>query len=182
MPRDAAVEFLEEFCDLAWSQTKKNDRITISNAHMHDAVNHTYSGTLLHDGIEYGFIIDNGNWNGTVVREWGPADDVGTYEPPKPTLYTFVPTHGTMKEDAPFMFAVYLSWRKTKWFQDKEHGYNYDKHFAPGGKTESYYRDWAANKGMKIVTQEEADEIINRPKRDLVPMRELVEAMEQPPI
>jgi len=33
--------------------------------------------------------------------------------------------------------------------------YHYDRHFAPGGKTESHYREWAASKGMKIEMVEE---------------------------
>jgi hypothetical protein len=36
------------------------------------------------------------------------------------------------------------------WFKDKEMGYNYDSHFAPGGKTEAYYRDWADSLGLII--------------------------------
>ena len=175
---DAAVEFLEELCDMEWNHEKKSKRISIYDTYRHDMTNYTHSGTFTYEGVEYGFVIDNGNWNGTVVREWGLADDVGIYDPPKPTFYTFVPVNGTLREDSPGMFTVYLDWRKKAWFQDKERGYNYDRHFAPGSKTESYYRDWAATKGMKIVTQEEADTIINRPKRDLIPMEELMATWE----
>lgn len=175
---DVAVSFLEELCDLEWSSDRKSDRITISDSYRHDTCNYTHSGTVTIDGIEYGFVIDNGNWNGTVVREWGLAEDVGIYEPPKPTIYTFVPTNDTLKEDRPGLWGVYLAWRKEAWFQDKERGYNYDRHFAPGGKTETYYRDWASKKGLKIATQGEAEEIINRPKRDLLPMEAVVGALQ----
>ena len=174
---DTAVAFLEELCDMAWSSDKKSERIRISSSHTHDACNHTYSGTFLHEGVEYGFVIDNGNWNGTVVREWGPADDIGTYEAPRPTIYTFIPINGALKEDSAAMWGVYLAWRKTEWFRKMEHDYNYDRHFAPGGKTESHYREMAAKRGMKIASQEVADEIINRPKRNLIPAAEIAAAL-----
>lgn len=172
----AAVAFLEELCDLEWSGKTRTDRITISDSHRHDACNYTHSGTVVIDGTEYGFVIDNGNWNGTVVREWGLAEDVGIYQPPKPAIYTFVPANDTLKEDALGLWLIYLSWHKEDWFQDKVRGYNYDRHFAPGGKTENYYRDWASKKGMKIVTQEEADLIIKRPKRDLLAIKTIAKA------
>lgn len=170
---DVANSFLERLCDMEWNGCEAVDGISISSTHRHDAINCTHSGTFTHGGTEYGFVIDNGNWAGTVVREWGMADDVGLYEPPKPTIWTFVPQNGTLKEDRPAMWGVYLEWRKSKWFKEKERGYNYDKHFAPGGKTESYYRDWAATKGLKIETQDHADRIIARPKRDLIPLADI---------
>lgn len=174
---DVAAVFLETLCDLGWNSERDSDGIHISSSYQHDAANYTYSGIFTHEGVEYGFIIDNGNENGTVVREWGFAADVGEYKPPKPTIYTFVPNNDMLKEDQPGLWGVYLEWRKAAWFQEKERGYNYDRHFAPGGKTESHYRDWAASKGMKIVSRETAQEIVDRPKRDLVPVAEIAAAL-----
>lgn len=168
-----AAEFLEELCNMEWSRDTKSPRIRISSSHQHNACNYTHSGTVTIDGVEYGFIIDNGDWNGTVVREWGLADDVGSYEPPRPTIYTFVPTDDALKDDKPGLWLVYLHWREQPWFQEKERGYNYDRHFAPGGKTETYYHEWAASKGMKIASSEAAQEIIDRPKRDLIPVEDV---------
>ena len=173
---DIADGFLQELCDMEWNRDKKSPRIQISSTHQHDACNYTHSGTVTIDGAEYGFVIDNGNWNGTVVREWGAADDITAYEPPAPTVYTFVPIDDAMKDDRPAMWGVYLAWRKEGWFRDKERGYNYDRHFAPGGKTETYYQTWARGRGMKIVPQETADEIIKRPRRNLIPLAEITAA------
>jgi hypothetical protein len=50
----------------------------------------------------------------------------------------------------PQMFQVYLMWRKQPWFIEKERGYNYDRHFQPGGMVEDHYREWAATRGMKV--------------------------------
>lgn len=173
---DAVVEdFQSELADMTWKQKTKSDRITIGNIHQHNACNHTYSGTFTHEEIEYGFIIEIGDWNGSVVREFGLAENVGMYQAPEPTIYTFVPKSETLKEDSPGMWNVYLEWRKEKWFKEKAQSYNYDKHFAPGGKTEKYYCDWATSKGLRIATTEDADEIVNRPARDLMPLTDIAD-------
>lgn len=144
-------DFLERLADMSWNgkRTSSDGTIRISDVYQHNAANHTYSGTLLHAGEEFGFIIESGDRNGTLVVDFGPADDVGTFQQPKPELYTFVPTNDRLKEERPAMYAVYLAWTKEEWFKEKVRGYNYDRHFAPGSKTETYYREWAAKKGLK---------------------------------
>lgn len=140
-------EALERICDAHWNSG--GEGVKFRDIHQHNACNHTLSGTIEIDGTEYGFIIQNGDWNGTVVDKWGLADDVGTYKPEPPTLFTFVPMDDTLRTSKPHMWQVYLAWRKEKWFQDKERAYNYDRHFQPGGAIENHYREWAAKKGMK---------------------------------
>lgn len=142
-------EILTRICEAHWNGCK-GEGIHFSDVYQHDAINHTLSGTIEADGVSYGFIIRNGNWNGTEVLEWGLEDDVGSYqhpEPPEPI--TFVPNDPHLFARSPEMFKVYGMWRKEKWFTEKVGGYNYDRHFAPGGKTETYYREWAAKRGMK---------------------------------
>ena len=146
---EPSEESLTRICEAHWY--KSGSGVKFIDIHQHDACNHTLSGTIDVGGVEYGFIIDNGNWAGTVVRAWGDPEDVGVYDPgPPPEMATFVPVDDSLSETSPGLFNVYLAWRKESWFVEKERGYNYDRHFAPGGKTESYYRDWAAKKGMKI--------------------------------
>lgn len=105
-----------------------------------------YSGTIDVNGESFGFIIESGDQNGTVVREWGPADDVGTFEPPKPVWYTFVPRSILSEE----MQKIYDDWIKQPWFVEKVGKLNYDLHFAPGAATNKHYGDWAAKRGLKI--------------------------------
>jgi hypothetical protein len=145
------LDFMERLADLSWSgdRVSADGSIRITDCYQHNAANHTYSGTLSHAGEEFGFIIEQGDRNGTLVRDFGPADDVGTFDPPEPELYTFVPADDELKTKRPEMYAVYLAWTKEEWFKEKVRGYNYDRHFAPGGKTETYYREWAAKKGLK---------------------------------
>jgi hypothetical protein len=137
---------LERICDAHWNGGK-GEGIRFLDIYQHNACNHTLSGTIDIDGVEYGFIIDNGNNNGTDVREWGLADDIGTYTPPEPgEPVTFVPVNLL----SPALLKVYHLWRKESWFKEKESGLRYDQHFAPGGATNKYYSEWAAKKGMRI--------------------------------
>lgn len=149
-------ETLSRICEAHYARKTDGEKrfgVKFSDVHRHDAVNYTLSGTVEINGVEHGFIIDDGNWNGTVVRSWGDPEDVGIYDPgPPPEMRTFIPADDSMFFDRPGMFSVYLHWRKQNWFKDKERGYNYDRHFAPGESTEKHYREWAANKGMKVAT------------------------------
>ena len=148
----AAVEVMERIADAMWNREGKG--IHFSDIHQINACNHVASGCIEHEGESFGFIIESGDRNGTVIHDWGPEDDVGVYQPEPPTQYTFVPTDSFLKERRPEMYKVYLYWREQEWFKEKERGYNYDRHFAPGCATEKYYRDWAATKGMQIAPKE----------------------------
>ncbi len=149
-PTDA---MLETICDMAWNHDKTNrdGTIHIWDTYEHDVCNHTHSGTVEHEGIVYGFIIDNGNNDGAVVRKWGLEEDIPTYKPPAPTLFTMIPDHHaiSVKADATAeefeqaverMMVIYSAWRKMEWFRDWERSYNYDRHFQPGNMTEVHYR------------------------------------------
>lgn len=146
---EAGQEVMERIADAGWN--RKGDGVSFKDIHQINACNHVYSGVITHAGEDFGFIIESGDIHGTLIREWGAADEIGTYQSPAPTLYTFAPADDELKQKRPELYGVYLAWRKTDWFRDKERGYNYDRHFAPGGKTEDHYRAWAASKGMKIV-------------------------------
>ncbi|QDU67665.1 hypothetical protein [Engelhardtia mirabilis] len=143
-------DFLERLADMTWNHEKERDGISIDEIHAFDAINHVVSGTVEIDGLEYGFQIESGDIHGTLVHAWGAAEDVGRYVPPEPEQRTFIPRDRELPTRRPEMFAVYLAWRDTPWFKEKVGGLNYDSHFAPGGKTESYYSDWAAQRGMTV--------------------------------
>lgn len=81
--QDAAAELLERICDASWSQSKKppTPGLVLTSVHEHNAANHTLCGHIEHGGEVFHFVIDNGDWAGTVVREFGPEDRVPEYEP-----------------------------------------------------------------------------------------------------
>lgn len=152
----ASDEVMTRIADASWSYDKKREDVQFCQRHQINACNHIYGGRVLHEGIWYVFVLESGDRNGTVVMEWGDedADEVsGYFEEPRPTVYKLVPRDdGLVYSSA--MFRAYLAWTKEKWFSEMESGYNYDRHFAPGGKTEQYWRDKAGTKGLKYVASE----------------------------
>lgn len=143
---------LDRVCEAHYAGGDSDPMVRFHVRHDHDAINYTLAGVVVaDDGTEYGFRIRDGNNDGTVVEEFGPADDVDCYgdvEPPDPEdLPTFIPARNDLPDG---MLAAYRAWRKTTWFKEKERGYRYDRHFAPGEATERHYREWAAKKGMRI--------------------------------
>lgn len=151
---DPTEEVLERICDAQWNGSGPG--IVLLDVYKFNACNHVLSGTIEVNDETYGFIIENGDWNGTVVKAWGDPEDVGTYqhpEPPEPL--TFIPNDRTLCISRPAIFEIYLGWRKENWFTEKQSAYNYDRHFQPGGCTEKYYREWAKKKGMIIGSMDQ---------------------------
>lgn len=152
-------EMLETISDAGCQALGDSSKITFNGVtfydiYRHDACNHTFTGVIETNGQKFGFIIESGNRNGTVVHEWGTPENVGTFQHPKPTIFTFVPINPNLKTERPMLWAAYLHWKKQDWFTEKEKGLNYDTHFAPGEATTKHYAEWAAKKGMKIGVKE----------------------------
>lgn len=143
---EPTYEMLEAITDAGWADEDRHG-VHISDIHTINACNHVYSGTINQDGIEYGFVIESGDRNGTMVREWGLSEDVSTYEPEPVEALTFIPINWATL--SPQMKKVYYQWRKEDWFTEKVNGYNYDRHFQPGCVTENHYKEWASKKGME---------------------------------
>lgn len=155
----AGEEVMERIADAMWSR-KGDDRLRINNFHTLNACNHVADGDIKHDGKWFSFSIESGDRNGTVIHGWGDLDDVAAYDPPCPIIYDLMPSNRSLEIERPGMFRVYLLWRQEKWFQDLSRSYNYDRHFAPGGKTESHWREKAASRGLIYVPDGEVKERI----------------------
>lgn len=122
--------------------------VFLSDIYSMDALNQVLSGVIDVDGEEYGFIVESGNWNGTVVKAWGDPDDVGTYRPPERESPRFIPDdeNRTVQEDFFFLQKT----RKSEWFKGQEESYHYDRHVQPGAEIENYYRAWARNMHFRV--------------------------------
>lgn len=122
--------------------------VSIADKVTHNACNCTVSGVVRYGGSQYGFVADNGDWDGLVLREFLVSDKAPVYEVPQPVEYTFVIKAA---RPTPLMEKIYAQWKETDWFKEKVRAYNYDRHFAPGIKTETHYREWASQKGLRIA-------------------------------
>jgi hypothetical protein len=149
-----AESLLSRICEAHYAGNEKEEGIVFDCRHQHNACNYTLNGSVKDGNQEFRFTIDDGNWNGTVVREWGTDENVGLYQPPPPPVYDMVPIDESLEQSRPHMWKVYLAWKKEKWFQEMLRSYAYDSHFAPGLKTEQYWRGKAKEKGLKIVRKD----------------------------
>lgn len=149
---DAADQLLTDICEAFSSSQGKMQcgNVTFTDIHTHNACNHTLVGFIFYQGEEFHFIIDNGDWAGTVIQDFGTREDVGDYDPPEPSQFAFVPNDDDLKTSRPELWEVYLKWKKESWFIEKLQAYHYDRNVQPGIITERHYQDWAASKGMKI--------------------------------
>lgn len=109
------------------------------------------------NGEEWCVTCADGDFGGSEVLEFS-KDVLLELEEHRPTIYSFKPTKWLPQG----MFGVYLAWRKEPWFQEMERSYNYDRFFAPGGKTETHYRDKAAKRGLTIATVEDCNAYVAR--------------------
>jgi len=141
--------------------------ICINEVHKHDALNCTISGTILYNDIEYGFIISDGNNNGTDIIEWGLADDVGYYEPEAPIELILAPFDypNTIVND-PAKFARYLKLRDDPEIKKILFSYQYDKYFAPSASITKYWTDKAKEKNLQFV--EKISEVSNLEERKVL--------------
>lgn len=143
---DAAEELLSRICEAHYSGDGGGDGVYFSVVHQHDAINYTLAGSVEHDGTEYGFVIDDGNLAGTVLREFEPGD-VGHYTPPPPPRYTMVPINPNLSKG---LRKVYEAWKQEAWFAEMVGEFAYDSHFAPGSSAVRYWQEKAAQRGLRF--------------------------------
>lgn len=135
--------------------------VTILDRDRHDAINVTAHGIVMVEGVEHRFIVDDGNWNGTVLRDW---DGDTVFEHHKPTVYALQPERrlidqAIMSGKGPFLLmkwgAVLRNLPDLAAIPGK---YAYDRHFQPGIKGEDHWRKAAAKHHFVIVDEETAQE------------------------
>lgn len=126
------------------------DDIHIIDIQRQDAINYTVTGSF---GDDVYFDIDNGNNAGTVVAGFG--DDAKLREKGCYIRVLDIGSKlglGTLPHRT-LMLDLYVSWVRGQGsvdFMQAEHGYAYDAHFAPGGKTTAYYQTYAARHGLSL--------------------------------
>lgn len=120
--------------------------IEINSLHTINAANHIASGCIKWMGELFNFQFESGDYNGSLMRAWGKTSEVGIYEPPAPTEYTFTLKSGY----SPAEEKEFLKLKETEWFKKKIKDMNYDFWALPGLFTTEYYKKIAASHGLKI--------------------------------
>lgn len=159
IPADKQEEIMTMMAEAAHDDDAHRDTITILERDRLDAINVRVNGIVTFNGNEHSFILSDGNWNGTFLEDWdGPMQ----FELHKPTVWALQPNNALvgkalMEGKGKFLLMKWDAIIQNRKLDDLPRKYAYDKHFAPGGKTESYWRGKAAEHGFVIVTKEEAD-------------------------
>lgn len=137
----------DAFCILR-AQRGTCGNVTLLDVHQEDACNHVLTGTIDFDGQTYGFICEIGNWAGFRMMEWGDHEDIGYYKPPVVEPFTLIPDWSAWSEESyGFRVQVYARFLRRQDVINKLGAYAYDRHFQPGGKVETHYREWATKMG-----------------------------------
>lgn len=139
----------------------RHESVTILDSDRMDAINVRAHGIVTVEGVEYRFIMRDGNNDGTVLEDW---DGDAVFEHHKPTLYALQPERGlidkaTMSGKGAFLLmkwdAMLANHRD---IADIPRKYAYDRHFQPGIISERHYREAAAKHHFVIVDEETANE------------------------
>ena len=182
---DEGNSLLEEISDLAIQYCQgaelflTSNHITITGSHRTDALNYTFTGTVDIAGKTYYFVIESGNRMGTYIERWDDEETATPWEPPEPSYMTFVPPRLSYLRQcyAEYMLAdrkpatAEVFWaaidyiryrdhiRQADWFKDLVQSYNYDRYFAPGPKTENYFREKAAGHKLIVINSTDLGEL-----------------------
>ena len=137
-----------------------HDCITILDRDRQDAINVRAHGILNWNGTEYRFILEDGNWNGTVIEDW---DGDKEFKPLPRTVWTLQPrddliTTAIMERRGPFLLAKWDAVMKRTEIAEIPGKYTYDRMMQPGSKIESYWKEKAAKHSFEIVSEETAAE------------------------
>lgn len=139
--------------------------VTILDRDRHDAINVTAHGIVVVEGVEHRFIVDDGNWDGTVLRDW---DGDAVFEYHKPTVYALQPEarlidQAIMSGKGPFLLMKWDAMLSNhRDIADIPRKYAYDRYVQPGIVSERHYREAAAKHHFVIVDEETAQETRKR--------------------
>lgn len=138
--------------------------VTILDRDQLNAINVRVSGIVEINGVEYTFQLEDGDRNGTQLLAW---EDDKPFEHHVPTRWALAPQERLISDAVLSGKGLFLIWKWDVMAARPEIAaivgkYAYDRHFAPGGKTEKHWRDAAAAHHFDIVTEEHAKEIRRR--------------------
>lgn len=137
----------------------------VSDRHWVNRLNQIIVGSFWVDGVELTFEAESGDRNGWMWRDISPDKPVARIEDiaPKPTVYALQPNEYIVRKSMAqgqsyFLLVKWDAFLKRKDLAELPRKYMYDKHFAPGSKTESYWRGKAEKVGFILVPEDQANE------------------------
>lgn len=156
VPAHLQEQVMERICE-SYYGGKDWEGVTITDVFKRNVTNATISGVVEIEGREHDFIIDDGDDNGTVIREWNTGR---TYEPePRESLVVaprFVSAGGAAEAR-----TMLEEWRAVidgtsevgKEIGEAARKYAYDSFFAPGTGAAKTHDDKARAHGYEVVEE-----------------------------
>lgn len=143
----------------------EHESVTILDRDRMDAINVRAHGIVTVEGVEYRFIMRDGNNDGTVLEDW---DGDTVFEHHKPTVYALQPEarlidQAIMSGKGPFLLMKWDAMLSNhRDIADIPRKYAYDRYVQPGFVSERHYREAAAKHHFVIVDEETAQETRKR--------------------
>lgn len=138
----------------------------VSDIQAMNACNHAITGAFWVGGKEYSFEAESGDWNGWVWRSVSEDDAIPEIKIHQ-TVWALQPneklvSEAILKGQGKFLVAKWDAFLTRKEYAELPGKYGYDRHFAPGLKTEHYWKEKAGEVGFILVDKETADETRSR--------------------
>lgn len=164
----------EQICDVISGDEPTDDirdgftgSLNVDDVCRVDACNHIATGSFWAGSIVYGFKVESGNNNGFVWKDINERGDIPDIERENVT-YALVPNAAAVARaidsspNARMLLNLWDTLTSYEPYKSLAGNYAYDKHFAPGEKTERYWQSKAESVNLTITTKDEADEIRNK--------------------
>lgn len=164
IPEQDRDEVMTMIAEAAHNDDAHPDFISILDRDRIDAINVRANGILTWKGQEFRFIVEDGNWNGTTLEDWEGDTE---FKPLPRTEWTLQPlptliTDAILSGKGPFLIQKWDIFLSRSDVAEIPRKYSYDRTFAPGIVTETYWREQAAKHKMELVSKETADETRRR--------------------
>lgn len=158
---EAVREDLWQRMSDATASGEGDDLVSVHDHERSNALNARASGTVRVGDREFAFEMEDGDRNGTVLLHWGEEERV--FERSEPVRYAVQPTPEAIARsiEAGRTALLLASWdaiAAQPQVAELLRAYGYDRHFAPGGVTETHWQSKAARMGLVIVHAETAVE------------------------
>ncbi len=158
IPEDQREDIMTLLAEVA-HEICTDDRVTILERDRIDAINVRVHGIVEVNSQEYRFILQDGNWNGTILEDW---DGDKEFEPTPRMIWALQPAadlvdRAILDGKGPFLVLKWDAILKRAEVASIPGKYAYDRMVQPGGKIETHYREQAAKHRLVLVSKEEAE-------------------------
>lgn len=128
-----------------------------------NACNHVIVGSFWAEGTEFAFEAESGDNNGFVWRMVSPDEPIPDIQIQQ-TVWALAPNDDLVRkailsDQGAFLVAKWDAFLQRPEYAQIPGKYGYDRHFAPGLKTERFWKERAAKVGFILVSKEEAEEV-----------------------